>query len=133
MKFPSAKGTICTIRADQKTARQCYVVGLKVTPYKGGKRSETILVNLDPRTNTDDRIQPQGEIKSFVLGKNETQTTTISADLKPDEENDLTELLKANYELFAWSASDMSGIHPSVITHKLSGGPAGISEKTMIQ
>lgn len=63
MKFPFEKGVICTVRADQKTARQCYVAGLKMAPYVSqnkAKRPETILVDLDPRTNTDDRIEPQG-------------------------------------------------------------------------
>ncbi|XP_047152768.1 uncharacterized protein LOC124824381 [Vigna umbellata] len=30
MKYPCEKGTICTIRADQKTARECYAAGLKL-------------------------------------------------------------------------------------------------------
>ncbi|XP_014499530.1 uncharacterized protein LOC106760626 [Vigna radiata var. radiata] len=63
MKFPSEEGKICTVRADQKIARQCYVASLKDKTYRREKRSEAILVDLDPRTNTDDRIQPQGETK----------------------------------------------------------------------
>ncbi|WVY89245.1 hypothetical protein V8G54_034759 [Vigna mungo] len=112
MKFPSGKGEICTVRADQKTARQCYTASLKAATYKRESRPETILVDLDPRTNTDDRIQPQGEIKSIVLGKNKEQVTNIGADLTPANEGDLTALLRTNNNLFAWSASDMPGIHP---------------------
>jgi len=33
MKFPSDRGTICTVHADQQIARQCYAVGLKIAPY----------------------------------------------------------------------------------------------------
>lgn len=123
MKFPSEKGIICTVKADQKTARQCYVAGLKMAPYiskRGAKQPETILVDLDPRTNTDDRIQPQGEVKSFVLGRSKEQTTAIGASLQPNDERDLTELLKANAKLFVSNAADMPRIHPSVMTHKLS-------------
>ncbi|XP_014490794.1 uncharacterized protein LOC106753490 [Vigna radiata var. radiata] len=120
MKFPSECGEICTVRADQKTARQCYIASLKATTYRKERRPEAILVDLDPRTNTDDRIQPQGEIKPFVLGKNAEQTTNKGADLTPVEENNLTTLPRSNNQLFVWSASDMLGIHPSVITHKLS-------------
>ncbi|WVY97056.1 hypothetical protein V8G54_029207 [Vigna mungo] len=120
MKFPSGKGEICTIRADQKTARQCYTASLKAATYKRQGRSETISVDLDPRTNTDDRIQPQGEIKPIALGKSEEQTTNIGADLTITNEDDLIALLRANGTLFAWSASDMPGIHPEVIAHKLS-------------
>ncbi|XP_014524463.1 uncharacterized protein LOC106780680 [Vigna radiata var. radiata] len=120
MKFPTDKGNICTVRADQRTARQCYVAGLKVTPYRKENRTEAILIDLDPRTNTDERIQPEGEIRPFVVGKTEQQTTSIVAKLQSSDENALKGLLKDNNDLFAWSASDMPGIHPSVISHKLS-------------
>ncbi|XP_047163508.1 uncharacterized protein LOC124833152 [Vigna umbellata] len=33
LKFPSDKGIICTVRADQWTARECYNASLKVTPF----------------------------------------------------------------------------------------------------
>lgn len=68
----------------------------------------------------DDRIQPQGEVKSFVLGKEETQTTTIGASLELNNERNLVELLRANADLFAWGAANMPRIHPSIMTHKLS-------------
>ncbi|XP_014511615.1 uncharacterized protein LOC106770314 [Vigna radiata var. radiata] len=58
MKFPSGSGEICTVRAYQKTARQCYIASLKATTYRKERRPEAILVDLDPRTNTDDQIQP---------------------------------------------------------------------------
>ncbi|WVZ02941.1 hypothetical protein V8G54_023747 [Vigna mungo] len=115
MKFPSEKGIICTVRADQKTAQQCYVARLKMAPYVSqdkAKRLETILVDLDPRTNTDDQIEPQGEVK--------TTNKYHRAGLQSNDERNLTELLRANSKQFAWSAADMPGIHPSIITHKLS-------------
>ncbi|XP_014490542.1 uncharacterized protein LOC106753268 [Vigna radiata var. radiata] len=98
MKFPSESGAICTVRADQKIARQCYAAALKATTYKKEKWPEAILVDLEPRTNTNDRIQPQGEIKLFVLGKNAEQTTNIGVDLTLVEESDLTTLLRSNNE-----------------------------------
>ncbi|XP_014506386.1 uncharacterized protein LOC106766145 [Vigna radiata var. radiata] len=123
MKFPSEEGNICTVKVDQKTARQCYVARLKMIPFvppNKAKQPETILVDLDPRTNTNDRFEPQGDVKAFVLGRSEDQTTSIGAGLQPEDERDLTELLRANFKLFAWSVADMPGIHPSVMTHKLS-------------
>ncbi|XP_014522212.1 uncharacterized protein LOC106778739 [Vigna radiata var. radiata] len=101
MKFLTDRGNICTVRTNQKTARQCYVAGLKVTPYRRDNRTEAILIDLDPRTNTDERIQPQGEIKPFIVGINEQQTTSIGDSLQPLEENALKELLKGNNDLFA--------------------------------
>lgn len=109
MKFPSERGTICTVKADQKTTRQCYVAGLKFTSYaskREPRRPETIVVDLDPRTNTDDRIQPQGDVKSLVLGRTKTQTTTSGANLEPGDKHKLVELLKTNVDLFAWSVDE---------------------------
>ncbi|XP_014523758.1 uncharacterized protein LOC106780037 [Vigna radiata var. radiata] len=101
MKFPTDKGNICTVRADQRTARQCYVAGLKVTPYRKENRTEAILIDLDPRTNTDERIQSEGEIRPFVVGKTKQQTTSTAANLQPSDKNALKELLKDNNDLFA--------------------------------
>ncbi|XP_014511777.1 uncharacterized protein LOC106770485 [Vigna radiata var. radiata] len=112
MKFPSEKGSICTVKADQKTARQYYVTRLKLTPLvpqNKVRRPETTLVDLDPRTNTDYRMEPQGDVKTFVLGRSEDQTTTISAELQLGDERNLTELLRTNSKLLAWSAADMPG------------------------
>ncbi|XP_017438478.1 uncharacterized protein LOC108344556 [Vigna angularis] len=71
MKFPTKRGTICTVRVDQRTARQCYVAGLKVTPFippRKARGAETAAIDLDPRTNIDERLHPQGDIKTFTLG-----------------------------------------------------------------
>ncbi|XP_014523041.1 uncharacterized protein LOC106779453 [Vigna radiata var. radiata] len=45
MKFPSDKGTICIIKVDQKTARQCYVACLKVTPHKRRSKGHEAIVS----------------------------------------------------------------------------------------
>lgn len=78
------------------------------------------MIDLDPRTNVDNRIQPQGDVKSFVLGKDESQNTTIGGSLEPNDEHSLAEMLKDNANLFAWVVADVLGIHSGVMTHKLS-------------
>jgi len=45
MKFPSDKGTICTVYADQQIARQCYAARLKIVSYNRSRkqhRSEVV-------------------------------------------------------------------------------------------
>ncbi|XP_017423558.2 uncharacterized protein LOC108332762 [Vigna angularis] len=123
MKLPTERGTVCTVRADQRTTRQCYVAGLKVTPFMPPRRArgaETAAIDLDPRTNIDDHLHPQGDLKTFQLGADASKTTTIGGSLEPHDEHDLTKILKSNADLFAWVATDMMGIHPGVMTHKLS-------------
>lgn len=39
--------------------------------------------------------------------------------LTPEQVNTVGLLLKTNHDLFAWAASNMPGIHPSVMSHKL--------------
>ncbi|XP_017419350.1 uncharacterized protein LOC108329586 [Vigna angularis] len=123
MKIPTERGTICTVRADQRTTRQCYVAGLKVTPFVPTKRArgaETAAIDLDPRTNIDERLHPQGDVKFLSLSADASKNTNIGADLTLKDEQDLRHRLRANADLFAWTASDMPGIHPGVMAHKLS-------------
>ncbi|XP_017428574.1 uncharacterized protein LOC108336614 [Vigna angularis] len=92
MKFPTESGTICTVRADQRTARQCYVAGLKVTPFvptTRAKGAEIATVHLDPRTNIDERLHPQGDVKFLPLAADASKNTNIGGDLALKDEQDL--------------------------------------------
>ena len=42
-----------------------------------------------------------------------------SRDLTSHEHRRIVDVLQRNVDLFAWQPSDMSGIHPSIIYHKL--------------
>jgi len=80
MKFPSDKGTICTMHADQLIAMQCYATGLRIAPYSRPRkqhRSEVAMTDLDPRTNTEDQIQPGGDTKEISIGTQPGQVTKI--------------------------------------------------------
>ncbi|XP_052735490.1 uncharacterized protein LOC108328707 [Vigna angularis] len=123
MKFPTERGTICTVKADQRTARQCYVAGLKLSPLvpmRKSRRTDIAAIELDPRTNTEDRLHPQGDVKLLPLTKDPNKTTTIGGNLDLSDEHNLGRILRANADLFAWTAADMPGIHPGVMSHKLS-------------
>ncbi|XP_017416505.1 uncharacterized protein LOC108327297 [Vigna angularis] len=122
VKYPSEKGTICIVRADQKTARECYAAGLKLYTRQAKRRatgSEVAMADLDPRTNTEDRLERIEETQPVLIGKDPSQTTTMARGLQPEVEEELRALLWKNRDLFAWTAADMPGIHPSVMSHKL--------------
>lgn len=73
------------VRADQKTTRECYAAKLKTYPQEGRRkinRSEVVMEDLDPRTNTDDQLEPLGETQSVIGGKVGSQTTTMAKGLK---------------------------------------------------
>ncbi|XP_027927449.1 uncharacterized protein LOC114184336 [Vigna unguiculata] len=105
MKFPSDKGTICTVHADQQIARQCYAAGLRITPYS--------------RPRKQHRSEPEGEIKEIPLGSQPGQVTKIGGALNAEEEELLRAVILENKDLFAWSSADMPGVHPDVMSHKL--------------
>lgn len=46
--------------------------------------------------------------------------TMVGRELQEGEVKRLRSLLVENKDLFAWTTSDMPGIHPDVISHKLS-------------
>ncbi|XP_014506155.1 uncharacterized protein LOC106765899 [Vigna radiata var. radiata] len=123
LKYPTDDGKVATVRADQKMARECYAAGLKVKPRSitfSGHRSEVAMMELDPRTQFDDRVEPLGDTRPVVIGQQEDQCTTIGRNLTTDQVTLIEELLLKNRDLFAWQAADMPGIHPDIISHKLS-------------
>ncbi|XP_068483297.1 uncharacterized protein [Phaseolus vulgaris] len=144
MKFPSANHDIATIHVDQKTARECYVASLKSeptrrlyttntddrVPQKRGRsptrrsgrhmsrRKMIALVDLDPRMD-DPRMEAGEDLHPFPL-RDDRHTTHIGTSLKPDDRIAIGTTLVKNSDLFAWTAADMPGVDPQVITHRLS-------------
>lgn len=102
-------GVIHTVRADQKMARECYAAGLKVKPRMSEplhKKSEVAMMELDPITHLEERVEPMGEVCSFIIREKEGQSTTLGRNLTKDQADMI--------------ATDMPGIHPDVISHRLS-------------
>ncbi|XP_039687900.1 uncharacterized protein [Medicago truncatula] len=124
MKYPLDNGRVGVIRGDQKIARECYHASLKL----GGKGRETLgvnLIDLDPREDyQQERIVPIEDLKDIVIGSDPNRTTKIGASLKEAEERNLIQLLQENFDLFAWSPSDMPGIDIKVACHHLAVSPS---------
>nr|XP_025678202.1 uncharacterized protein LOC112778047 [Arachis hypogaea] len=59
-----------------------------------------------------------------MLTDDPTKFTFVGTSLKNEEKEKLIRFLRQNADLFAWTSEDMSGIDPSVITHKLAISPA---------
>ncbi|XP_015949652.1 uncharacterized protein LOC107474542 [Arachis duranensis] len=103
MKFPTLEG-IATIKRDQKLARRCYNESLNL---KGNPRGE--------------------EINTIELGgvqvREELHPQPKGAILRGDLKETLIQFLKNNADLFAWKATDMPGIDPKLMCHKLAVYP----------
>nr|KYP40021.1 Retrovirus-related Pol polyprotein from transposon opus [Cajanus cajan] len=129
MKFPGSDGKIISVKANQKTARQCYAESQKIssTGEPGKKDSPTVahithgeITDLDPRSNShDERPSPIDELDDLQIGKLPGQCTKISRQLNPNLRQHLEAEIIQNADLFAWSSADMPGIDANFICHRL--------------
>ncbi|CAL8990805.1 unnamed protein product [Prunus brigantina] len=98
--YPIPGGGVGQINSDQAMARKCSAQGLK----KSKQAQFLPLIPLDPD-------QPDKKAR-------------IGSRLSPDEKVELTTFLQNNKDMFAWSPSDMPGIDPNIICHRLHVNPA---------
>lgn len=99
-----------------------FAAGLKVKPFVAKipkTRSEVAMAELDPRTNTKDRVELMGEVQPFLLGR-EDRFTLVGRNLGEKSVRRIGQWLNENKDLLSWAAADMPGIHPYMISHKLS-------------
>ncbi|XP_072080834.1 uncharacterized protein [Arachis hypogaea] len=130
VKFCSEVGTIATVHSDRKEARQCYNAGLKVQQpppmrinsiYNASDMPD--LSELDPRTDHEQRPTPADDLSKVTLTDDGDKYTNIGSSLPVGHARQLTDLLRANTNLFAWTPADMTGIHPEVMCHRLALDP----------
>ncbi|KAL8125842.1 hypothetical protein AgCh_013223 [Apium graveolens] len=127
MKFPTRNG-IVEERGDQKMARSCYVASLRADGVGG---QVLPIEDMDVRENDENRGRPAEELVSVPLDpENPERMTFIGATLEEPLRGKLVKFLQENSDVFAWSAADMPGIDPELITHKLNVDP---SRKTVKQ
>lgn len=75
--------------------------------------------DLNPRPNDEPRVEPRKETFSWQMGQ-PGKDTRIGLTLKEKEKGMITAILARNVDVFAWMATDMLGINPRIISHKLS-------------
>ena len=76
--------------------------------------------NFDTRPEATPRPSPGGETVQVELQPGDpSRTVKVGADMDVDMRCHLISLLRENADVFAFSASEMPGIHPEVMEHKL--------------
>ncbi|KAL8116987.1 hypothetical protein AgCh_023241 [Apium graveolens] len=76
--------------------------------------------DLDIRENDEKRGKPTEDLVSIPLAPEEPEKVTfVGATLEEPLRGKLVKFLQENSDVFTWSAADMSGIDPELITHKL--------------
>ena len=134
VKFPTLIG-VGYIKVDQVTAHQCHIQAIhhsKQTVFEpevvtGDVLSiernglEIDIEDLDPRENYP---KPESVEQTKEIDINsEGRITRIGTRLDHDQKGKMTQFLRENSDVFAWSAAEMPGIPPSVIYHSLNINP----------
>jgi len=76
------------------------------------------LVDLDPRA-TENRLEEREELRRVPL-LDEEHNTVVGTAMAAAEAEIMDIALKKNMDMFAWTLTDMPGVSPDVITHRLS-------------
>lgn len=70
-------------------------------------------------------VEPTEVLEDIHLDENNPETyTRVRASMERKMKQDLVQFLKKSVDVFAWSHENMSGIDPSVITHRLNIYPS---------
>nr|KYP60498.1 Transposon Ty3-G Gag-Pol polyprotein [Cajanus cajan] len=77
-------------------------------------------MDLDPRIEQDERVEPIEDKQPFQVGVSEFQVTHLGTNLSEEEWLAIKQVVLENKDLFAWHPSDMPGIDPNFLCHKLS-------------
>ena len=124
------------IKVDQATARQCHIQAIHLSkqaifePEKVVTRNVLAIERDGSGINVED-LDPREDYPKLELVEQieeinisgEGRATQIRTHLNHDQRNEMTLFLRVNSDVFAWSAAEMLGILPSVISHSLSVNP----------
>ena len=106
------------MKGDQQMAQQCLLMSLKI------QKSEEVPVaeQLNHR-EAEQRAELAEELPSFPLRDDPSRCIQIGSLLSEEEQGRLLTFLHHNVDIFAWAASDMTGIPSEVIVYKLNIDP----------
>ena len=118
IKFPTVNG-VGTVRGDQRVARECYTASMKQRAVDNVSVDE-----LDMRDKVLTRPELSEELEPVSLDDDPEHLAYIGSKLAEDLKSLLTQFLRQNRDVFTWKQSDMGGIDPTVITHRLNTNPS---------
>ena len=64
------------------------------------------------------------DLEKVVVGNDPEKFFQIGSQLPPQEREELTEFLRKNVDVFAWSAYEVPGVDPNFICHHLKVNPS---------
>ncbi|XP_072064170.1 uncharacterized protein [Arachis hypogaea] len=122
MKFIADDGSIATIHGDRKVAAECDNTSLALRK-KSHDATGIFLADLDARQDGQPRPEPEGDMEKLQIGRTKDEYTFINRNLPYDLKENLSQFLKQNRDLFAFTPADMPGIDPNLMSHRLAIDP----------
>ncbi|XP_072066687.1 uncharacterized protein [Arachis hypogaea] len=126
VKFPLQDDHVITIHGDHKDARQCYNIGMK---FQNNSKQQvnsvdltnksSAIVDLDPRADFRERPTPSDDLQKVYFNNDPNKFTFVGRSISKEELKAITTFLQDQADLFACKPSDMPGIDPQIISHKL--------------
>ncbi|XP_072056251.1 uncharacterized protein [Arachis hypogaea] len=131
VKFPLQDDQVVTVHGDHKEARQCYNISMKFQNRSTQqvnnvdlKQKEHTLADLDPRADFLERPKPSDDLQKVYFNNDPNKFTYVGTSINTTKLQAITTFLQEHADLFAWTPSDMPGIDPKIISHKLAINPA---------
>ncbi|RYQ82848.1 hypothetical protein Ahy_B10g101409 [Arachis hypogaea] len=122
MKFVAEDDSIGTIHGDREIATECDNTSLALRK-KSRDAAGIFLADLDARQDGQPRPEPEGDMEKLQIGQTKDEYTFINRNLPYDLKEDLSQFLKQNRDLFAFTQADMPGIDPDFMSHRLAVKP----------
>nr|XP_025678495.1 uncharacterized protein LOC112778389 [Arachis hypogaea] len=122
MKFVAEDDSIGTIHGDREIAAECDNTSLALRK-KSRDAAGIFLADLDARQDGQPRPEPEGDMEKLQIGQTKDEYTFINRNLPYDLKEDLSQFLKQNRDLFAFTPADMPGIDPDFMSHRLAVNP----------
>ncbi|XP_072087040.1 uncharacterized protein [Arachis hypogaea] len=122
MKFRTDDGSIGTIHGDREVTTECDNTSLALRK-KSRDAAGVFLADLDARQDGQPRPEPEGDMEKLQIGPTKEEYTFINRNLPYDLKEELSQLLKQNRDLFAFTPADMPGIDPDLMSHRLAVDP----------
>ncbi|XP_015944567.1 uncharacterized protein LOC107469700 [Arachis duranensis] len=122
MKFTTEEGSIGTIHRDREIVVECDNASLALQK-KSPDAAGIFLADLDARQDDQPRPEPEGDMEKLQIGRTKDEYTFINRNLPYDFKEDLSQILKQNRDLFAFTPAYMPGIDPNLMSHRFSRDP----------
>ena len=127
MKLYDLGGKVITIKSDQKEAKRCYENNLKtkrgvfmVTTRAPSEEGIAPVEIARAEIAQERRPEPAGEVLEREIGG---RTFKLGKSLGQVAQDQIAKVIARHLDAFAWPASDMSGIDPDFLCHRLTMDP----------